>query len=171
MKKVVKFLLIIWPLIGDVSEIEAEILKTKPLDKAISYCSKGDEYGIGYCSGVRNTIRAMLPYTKSWPQSWQCLPRKLEIESDLKAIANELNKIHAGLVVVNRDFSGDIKAAKMAFIAKVDNLLEKHGPNHPYVNGQVEEADLVFTVPNEFTGEESVSEIIMLAYHQIHKCK
>lgn len=171
MKKVVKFLLKIWPLIGDVSEIEATIVNTQTLDKAISYCFKGDDYGFGYCSGVRNTIRAMLPYTKSWPQSWQCLPRKLELEADLAAIARELTRIQAGLVIVNRDFGGDIKAAKMALIANVDNLLEKHGPNHPDVNSQVEKANLVFTVSNEFTGQENVSEIIMLAYHQIHKCK
>ncbi len=171
MKKVVKFLLIIWPLIGDVSEIEAEIVNTQSLDKAISYCSKNNEFGLGYCTGVRNTIRALLPYTKSWPQSWQCLPRKLEIESDLKAIASELHKIHAGLVVVNREFGGNIKAAKMALISKVDKLLEKYGPNHPDVTNQVEKANLVFTVPNNFIGSESVPEIIMLAYHQIHKCK
>lgn len=171
MKKVVKFLLIICPLIGDVSRIEAAVVNTQALDKAISYCEKIDGFGSGYCSGVRNTIRAMLPYTKSWPQSWECLPRKLDLAEDLQAIVAELRNIKVGLVIVNRDFSGDIKVAKMAFIAKVDNLLEKHGPNHPDVNNQVEKANLVFTVPNEFTGQENVSEVIMLAYHQIHKCK
>lgn len=86
MKKVVKFLLLIWPLIGGVSKIEAGIINTQPLDMAISYCSKQDEFGFGYCSGVRNTIRSMLPYTKSWPQSWECLPRKLDLETDIQAI-------------------------------------------------------------------------------------
>lgn len=171
MKKVVKFLLVIWTLFGGVSEIEAAIINTKSLDKAISYCSKGDEYGFGYCSGVRNTIRTMLPYTKRWPQSWECLPRKLDLETDLQAIVTELRNVQAGLGIVNREYGGDIAAAKLAVIARVDKLLEKFGPKHAEVASMVEKANLVFTVSNEFTGQENVSEIIMLAYHQIHKCE
>ncbi len=171
MKKVVKFLLVIWPLIGDISRIEAAVVNTQALDKAISYCEKSDGFGSGYCSGVRNTIRAMLPYTKSWPKSWECLPRKLDLEADLQAIHTELRNVHSGLDIVNREFGGDIAAAKLAVIARVDKLLEKFGPKHAEVASMVEKANLVFTVTNEFTGQESVSEIIMLAYHQIHKCE
>lgn len=171
MKKVVKFLLLIWPLIGDVSEIEAAIIKTQALDKAISYCEKRDSFGSGYCSGVRNTIRAMLPYTKSWPHAWQCLPAELKLETDIQSIVSELQKIREGINTINRNYQGNIAEAKLDLIAKVDKLLDQYGPEHPTVNARVEQANVVFAVPNTFTGRENISEIIMLAYHQIHKCK
>lgn len=171
MKKVVKFLLIIWPLIGDISEIEAGIVNAQSLDMAISYCSKQDEFGFGYCSGVRNTIRAMLPYTKSWPQSWRCLPRQLNLEDDIKAIAAQLSKIRDGLEFINVEYHGNIPAAQIKVIGETESTRKIYGLESSELKVAIGKANLVMGVPKELTGEETISEIIMLAYHQIHKCK
>lgn len=171
MKKVVKFLLIIWHLIGDASEIEAAIINTQTLDKAISYCSKNNEFGLGYCTGVRNTIRAMLPYTKSWPQSWRCLPRQMDLEEDLKAIAAQLSRIRDGLEFINIEYEGDIPAAHLKVIAESESIRKNYGLDSSELKVAIGKANLVMGVPKGLSGEETISEIIMLAYHQIHKCK